>query len=326
MISLGIESTAHTLGIGIVDENGKILADERSIYVPPVGKGMVPREVADYHIKNAQDILKKALESSRLKLKDVDIISVALGPGLPPCLRVGATLARFLALKFGKPLVPVNHCIAHIEIGRLMTKAKDPVVVYTSGGNTQIIAYAEGSHRVFGETEDIPLGNAIDMLSRELGIQPPYGPNFDKIASKGKWIDLPYVVKGMDVSFSGLVTEALKKYKEGKRIEDICYSFQEVSYAMVTEVTERALAHTGKKEVLLVGGVAASQRLQEMMQIMCKERGAKVFIVPRKWSGDNGVMIAWTGILAYKHGQSIKIGESHIRQKWRTDEVKIDWL
>ena len=272
-------------------------------------------------------MLKRSLKAAKTSINDIDVISFSQGPGIPNCLRIGATISRFLSLKFEKPLVGVNHCIAHIEIGKLMTGCKDPVVVYTSGGNTQIIAFAEGRYRVFGETEDVPLGNAIDTLARELGIPPPYGPNFDKVASKGKWIDLPYVVKGMDVSFSGILTEAIKRHAAGEKVEDVCYSFQEVCYSMITEVTERALAHTGKNEVLLVGGVAASKRLQEMMRCMCEERGAKVFVVPRKWSGDNGVMIAWVGLLLYKSGKEpLKIRNSTIKQKWRTDEVDVTWI
>ena len=260
-------------------------------------------------------------------MKNIDVISFSQGPGIPNCLRVGAAIARLLSQKLKKPLIGVNHCVAHIEIGKLKTGCKDPVVVYTSGGNTQIIAFVDGRYRVLGETQDIAIGNAIDTLARELGIEPPYGPNFDKIARKGRWIDLPYVVKGMDVSFSGLLTEALKRYKSCERVEDVCFSFQETCYAMLTEVTERALAHAGKSEVLLVGGVARSKRLQKMMETMCKDRGAKLFVVPPEWASDNGVMIAWVGVLAFKSGvEPLKMEESRIVQKWRTDEVDVKWI
>ena len=324
---LGIESTAHTFGIGIVDTKGNILADIRDSFQPEAGRGFVPRELFDHHVKVAKKMLVDALNEAKIKMEKIEAIAFSQGPGIPNALLVGASIARFLSIKFKKPLYGVNHCIAHIEIGKLATNAKDPIVVYTSGGNTQIIGFAEGRYRVFGETEDIAIGNAIDTLAREMGLPPPYGPNFDKVAAKGKWIDMPYVVKGMDVSFSGLLTEAIKRVKEGAKIEDVAYSFMEVSYAMLTEVTERALAHTGKKEVLLVGGVAKSKRLQEMMRIMCEERGAKVFVVPSKWAGDNGVMIAWVGALLLKTGaKPLSVKNSSIKQKWRTDDVDITWL
>jgi len=326
-VVLGIESTAHTLGVGIVSTKGEILADVRDSLVPQPGKGYVPREMFEHHIKAVRSLLEQALREANIGIEKIDAVSFSQGPGIPNALIVGAAFARMLVLKYEKPIYGVNHCIAHIEIGKLKTGCKDPIVVYTSGGNTQIIGFAAGKYRVFGETEDIAIGNAIDTLAREMGIEPPYGPNFDKVAKKGKWIDLPYVVKGMDVSFSGLLTEALKRYKQGQSVKDVAYSFAEVSYAMLTEVTERALAHTGKNEVLLVGGVANSKRLQEMMRKMCEERGAKAYVVPSKWAGDNGVMIAWVGALLLKAGaKPLKIEETSIKQKWRTDEVDVTWM
>ena len=326
MICLGIESTAHTFGIGIINERGKVLADERAVYIPPKGSGIHPREAAENHIKNSQDVLKRSLKLCRLKMEDIDVIAFSQGPGLPNCLQVGASLARYLSLRFKKPLVGVNHCVAHIEIGKLMTGCKDPVVVYCSGGNTQIIAYVKGKYRIFGETEDIAIGNAFDVLARYLGLEMPGGPKIDKLAKNGKWIELPYVVKGMDLSFTGILTECRRKCEEGVKVEDICYSFVETVFSMLTEVTERALAHTDKKEVLLVGGVAVSRRLREMMNSMCKEREAKCYVVPREYSGDNGVMIAWNGILAFNTGQITSIKNSATRKDWRTDEVEISWV
>jgi N6-L-threonylcarbamoyladenine synthase len=325
IVSLGIESTAHTFSIGIC-EDGKILANEKSTYQPKKGKGIVPREAAEHHTQVAAEVISTALKKANIKIEDIDIISLAIGPGLPPCLRVGTVLARFLSLKYKKPLVPVNHCIAHIEIGKLTTGSKDPVVLYLSGGNTQVIAFTEGRYRIFGETEDIPVGNALDTLAREIGLQPPYGPNFDKTAEKGKYVEIPYVVKGMDMSFTGIVTDAIKKFKSGSSAEDVCFSVQETCFAMLTEVCERALAHTDKQDALLVGGVAASKRMQEMVRIMCEERGAKMFVVPREYAGDCGINIAWTGLLAYNSGVSINIEKSKIRQKWRTDEAEIPWI
>jgi len=326
LISMGIESTAHTFSIGIITEDGEILANEKSVYAPKKGKGILPREAANHHIENAMGIVNGALNKAKLNINDINLISFSAGPGLPPCLHVGATLARYLSLKFNKALVGVNHCCAHIEIGKLTTGAKDPVIAYHSGGNSQIIAFAEGKYRIFGETSSIAIGNALDMLARELNLPAPGGPEIEKLAKNGKYIDLPYVVKGMDFSFDGILTEAIKKFKSGKSKEDICYSFQETCFSMLAEVTERALAHTDKKEVLLTGGVAANKRLQEMLKIMCEERGAKFFAVPQEYSGDCGAMIAWAGLLAYKSGQKTDIEKSPIKQKWRTDEVEIKWL
>jgi len=326
LVCLGIESTAHTFGIGIVDSEGRILADVRSMYKPKAGKGIVPREASEHHLNKGIEIIKTALEEAGLKIGDIDVVSFAQGPGLPPCLRVGAAIARYLALSGNKQLVGVNHPVGHIEIGKLTTGCKDPVILYLSGGNTQIIAYAEGYYRIFGETEDIAIGNALDVVARELKLKSPGGPEIEKLAVGGDYLELPYGVKGMDLSFSGIVTECKKKIAAGVDPKDVCYSIQEVCFAMLTEVTERALAHTGKNEVLLVGGVAANKRMQEMLKTMCKEREAKLYVVDLKYSGDNGGMIAWLGLLTHISGEKLSIEKSIVRQKWRTDEVKIIWV
>ncbi|MCX6821482.1 MAG: bifunctional N(6)-L-threonylcarbamoyladenine synthase/serine/threonine protein kinase [Candidatus Aenigmarchaeota archaeon] len=324
MKCLGIESTAHTFSVGIIDDKGNILFDEKSVYKPPLGQGIHPREAAQFHTENSINLVKNALKT--VKIDDIDVISFSMGPGLPNCLQIGATVARFLSVKYNKPIVGVSHCVSHIEIGKLMTDCKDPVVVYCSGGNTQIIAYVGGKYRIFGETEDIPIGNAFDVLARELGLEMPGGPKIEELAKNGQWVDLPYVVKGMDLSFTGIVTQCKRLHDQKVKKDDIAYSFQETVFSMLTEVTERALAHTNKEEVLLVGGVAASHRLQEMMKVMCSGREAKSYSVPDKYAGDNGTMIAWNGILAFKAGQKMKVEDTTFIKDWRTDEVDITWL
>ena len=296
------------------------------MYKPELGKGFTPYELAEHHYSIVKKILDDALKDSKLKMEDIDIISFSQGMGIPNSLKVGAAFARYLSLKYNKPLVGVSHSVAHIEIGKIKTSAKDPVIVYLSGGNSQILAYVDGRYRVFGETLDIPCGNALDVLAREMGLPMPGGPEIEKLAKVGDYVELPYTVKGTDLSFTGITTAAIEKFKEGASKEDIAYSMQEVCFSMLTEVAERALAHTNKKELLLVGGVAANKRLQEMMGIMCKERGAEFHVVPHEFSGDNGVMIGWTGLLAYKPGQKLNIENSSVKQNWRTEDVKISWL
>jgi len=329
MIVLGIEGTAHTFAVGIIEmtTNGmKILAEDKDVYKPKKGSGIHPTEAADHHRQASAEVLLGALDKSGKTFKDVDLVAYSAGPGLPPCLKATMEFAGKLAKSEKKALLAVNHCIAHIEIGRELTKASDPIVLYVSGGNTQVIGYAAERYRVFGETLDIPIGNAIDVFIRNTVGKYPGGPVMEELAKKGKYVELPYVVKGMDLSFSGIVTAALKRYKENsKLINDLCFSFQENCYAMLTEVTERAMAHTGKVECLLTGGVAASHRLQEMLETMCHERDAEFYVVPKKLAGDNAIMIAYTGWLGYKHGQKL-VRRPNFYQKWRTDEVDVLWM
>lgn len=324
MYVLGIESTAHTFGVGIVDEKCNVLANEKSSYTHP-DAGIHPKLAAQYHIQNIPIVLKKALEKAKIKMTDIDVISFAQGPGLGPCLRVGAVTARYLASYYKKPILGVNHCIAHIEIGKVNTKAKDPVVLYTSGANTQVIAFENRKYRVMGETLDMGIGNALDQFGRKLKIGFPAGPVIDQKYFEGKkLIELPYSVKGMDLVFAGILTEAERKI--GKVNEnDLCYSYMHTLFAMVGEVAERALAHTEKKELLVTGGVAASKALKEMLQILCEERNAKLCVVDRDLAVDNGAMIAWQGLIEHKAGRKQKITQTAVNQRYRTDQVDVFW-
>ncbi|MCW8966646.1 MAG: KEOPS complex N(6)-L-threonylcarbamoyladenine synthase Kae1 [Candidatus Pacearchaeota archaeon] len=324
-IILGIESTAHTFGIGIV-KNGKILANIKKSFTTKNG-GMIPIKVAKFHFKNKNEIYFEALDSAKITEDKIDAIAVSLGPGLAPCLLEGMKFAKELSRRLKKPIVPVNHCIAHLEIGQT-SKAKDPVMLYTSGANTQIIAYASNKYRVFGETLDIGIGNFIDNFARYAGIGFPGGPTIEKLAQKGKnYIELPYTVKGMDIALSGILTNLRQKLESKKyTIYDLCYSMQETVFAMLVETAERALAHTGKKELLLGGGVACNKRLQEMCKIMCKERGAKCFIPENSLLVDNAAMIAYLGEIMFKKNIFEKnLDKVDIKPRERTDGVDVKW-
>jgi N6-L-threonylcarbamoyladenine synthase len=327
MICLGIESTAHTLGIGIVDDNGKVLANEKSTFTTEKG-GIHPRKAAEHHLLMYQFVLERALKSAKVKLTDINLIAFAQGPGLGNCLRIGAVAARSLSSLLKIPILGVNHCCAHVSIGQLTSGFKDPITLYVSGANTQILALASGRLRVFGETLDIGVGNFLDVIGRAMDLGFPAGPVIDKMA-KGKrtYIELPYTIKGMDFAFSGIQTKVeqlinTKKYKT----EDLCFSAQETVFAELTEATERAIAHINKNEILLTGGVAANSRLQKMLKIMSKERGVKFAVVPRALAGDNGAMIAWQGILEHKAGRKQTIKQTKIDQHWRTDDVDVTWI
>lgn len=325
MICLGIESTAHTFGAGIVDEKCNILANEKHSYSTAEG-GLIPRELAVHHTEHAKSILDSALDKAGIEIGDIDLFAFSQGPGIGSALTIGAVFTRFLALQNKKPLLGVNHCVAHIEIGKKLTHAKDPLVVYASGANTQIIGYESGKYRVYGETLDTGIGNLLDTFGRELGLGFPAGPEIDKMYFKARrCIELPYSVKGMDLAFSGLLTAAKLKIGKENKI-DLAYSLMHTAFAMLTEVSERALAHTGKKELLVTGGVAASKALQKMLGKMCSEREVKFFVTPREVAVDNGAMIAWQGIVEHRAGRKMKISDTKVNQRYRTDMVDVDWL
>jgi N6-L-threonylcarbamoyladenine synthase/protein kinase Bud32 len=321
---LGLEGTAHTISAGIVDEY-RILSNSSSTYVPEAG-GIHPREAAIHHADNIIPVIKKAFDISGLSPKDIDLVAFSMGPGLGPCLRVVATAARAFSIKYNIPLIGVNHPLGHVEIGRKLSGAKDPIMLYISGGNTQIIAHEGDSYRVLGETMDIGLGNLIDKFARDIGIPFPGGPRIEAFALRGnKLLDLPYSVKGMDTSFSGIYTAA-KNYIGKELVENICFSIQETTFAMLVEVLERALYYTDKKEILLAGGVARNNRLRSMVSEMAKSSGYIAYLTDKEYCMDNGAMIAQAGMLMYLSGQRQDIMDTKVNQRFRIDEVKVPWI
>lgn len=323
MLALGWESTAHTLSVGIMRDK-KVLANERAVYQAHYA-GILPREAAQHHSEKFEPVLKAALKKAKVKLRDVDMFAYAQGPGLGPCLQIGATAAKMLALELDKPLMPVNHCVAHIEITKMLSKMSDPLIVYVSGGNTQIILREKDKYRVMGETLDMGIGNAIDSFARTAGFERAHGAEVAKKALEAKhYIPLPYTVKGMDIAVSGLLTAAERLIGK-ESIADICHSLQETAFSMLVEATERALALTKKKEVICCGGVASNTRLQQMLSLVAKEHGARFGVATPEFNGDNGAMIAWVGELMAKGGFKAKTEKLGIRQRYRTDEVQLLW-
>ncbi|KAJ0413871.1 tRNA N6-adenosine threonylcarbamoyltransferase [Aspergillus carlsbadensis] len=362
MIAIGLEGSANKLGVGIMlhPSDGStplVLANIRHTYVSPPGEGFLPKDTARHHRAWVVKLVKKALCEARISAADVNCICYTKGPGMGAPLQSVAVAARTLSLLWGKELIGVNHCVGHIEMGRLITGASNPVVLYVSGGNTQVIAYSSQRYRIFGETLDIAVGNCLDRFARTLHISndPAPGYNIEQLAKKGKQlVDLPYTVKGMDCSMSGILAAidglAAQYGLNGEQKEDeeeheitdepvsdeklstrkptradLCFSLQETVFSMLVEITERAMAHVGSKEVLIVGGVGCNERLQEMMGIMARDRGGSVHATDERFCIDNGIMIAQAGILAYKTGFRTAFKESTCTQRFRTDDVFVQW-
>jgi N6-L-threonylcarbamoyladenine synthase len=335
MLCLGIESTAHTFGCSVLEFSsdrgymGRVLSDVRDSYKAPEGTGIHPREASRHHAETSPSTLKQSLEKAKILIEDVDVIAYSAGPGLGPCLRIGAVVARTLATFYKKPLVPVNHALGHVELGSMLTGASDPLVLLVSGGHTMIIAFSGNRWRVFGETLDITIGQLLDQFGRSLGFASPCGSRIEQLAnqSSGSYLHLPYVVKGNDVSLSGLLTSAIRLASDKNNVlPDLCYSLQETAFAMITETIERAMSFSGKKETMVVGGVAANKRLAEMLESACNRLGGNLFVCPIKYAGDNGAQIAWTGILDYVISKKqISVEKSFIRQSWRIDTIDVGW-
>jgi len=319
--TLGIESTHHVFGVGIVNGCGEVLADVRKTFKPKIG-GVHPREASRFFAARSREAVLEALKSAGLELVDISHIAFSRGPGLGPCLRIGATVARALAAISKKSLIGVNHAAAHLELAKKMSGASDPVVLYVSGGNTQIITWIGDRYVVMGETEDIAVGNMLDSFAKSAGLEFPGGPRIEELARRGKrLLEIPYSVKGMNVSMTGTLTQAEKLIGKAP-LEDVAFSLQEVAFSMLIEVTERAMAYLDKYEAIVAGGVGLNARLREMARDMCVERGAKFLDYEPKYYGDNGVMIAWLGSLLAQQGDRLELLESTVIPKWRIEDVK----
>ena len=325
-VIVGIESTAHTFGIGIV-KDGKVIANIKDTYTTKSG-GIIPKEAAKHHREIKNRIYFGTLEQAGINEKDIDAVAFSQGPGLAPCLLEGMKFAKELALKLKKPIVPVNHCISHLEIGKI-TGAKDPVMLYVSGANTQIIAYSANRYRIFGETLDLGVGNFIDTFARIMNIGFPGGPTVQKLASQGKnYIELPYVVKGMDISLSGILTNLKQKFESGKYSkEDLCFTCRKLFLQCLLK-QQREHLHIQERRSLCLEEELHAILAYKMCRIMCEERGAKLFVPENALLVDNGAMIAFLGEIMFNKGIKVpynKIEEIDIKPRQRTDEVEVEW-
>jgi len=307
------------------DEDVRIFSDP---YQPDSG-GIHPREAAEHMRSAIPEVVESALgfveSTAGPPGETIDAVAFSRGPGLGPCLRIAATAARALAGSLSLPLVGVNHMVAHLEVGRHRSGFDDPVCLNASGANAHVLGHHNGRYRVLGETMDTGIGNAIDKFTRHVGWTHPGGPKVEKKALEGSYVGLPYVVKGMDFSFSGITSAATAAVDDGTPIADVCCGLQETTFGMLTEVSERALSLTGGDELVLGGGVGQNDRLRGMLETMCEGRGASFYAPEPKFLRDNAGMIAILGAKMYAAGDTIEIADSRVRPDFRPDEVPVTW-
>jgi N6-L-threonylcarbamoyladenine synthase/protein kinase Bud32 len=325
---LGIEGTAWCASAAVFDAGTDAVSIESDAYVPESG-GIHPREAAEHMRSAIPAVIEETLEYVRDEYGDpaeaLDAVAFSRGPGIGPCLRIAGTAARALAGALELPLVGVNHMVAHLEIGRHRSGFESPVCLNASGANAHLLGFRNGRYRVLGETMDTGVGNAIDKFTRHVGWQHPGGPKVEAHAREGEYVDLPYVVKGMDFSFSGIMSAAKQAYDDGTPVEDVCCGLQETIFAMLTEVSERALSLTGADELVLGGGVGQNDRLRAMLESMCAERGADFYAPEPRFLRDNAGMIAVLGAKMYEAGDTVPIDESRVLPDFRPDEVDVTW-
>ncbi|WP_123536043.1 bifunctional N(6)-L-threonylcarbamoyladenine synthase/serine/threonine protein kinase [Halosimplex salinum] len=330
---LGIEGTAWAASAAVYEVDTDEVAIESDPYQPESG-GIHPREAAEHMSEAVPSVVETMLDEAGERAAaagddpdaaPIDAVAFSRGPGLGPCLRIVGTAARAVAQRFDVPLVGVNHMVAHLEIGRHQSGFDAPVCLNASGANAHVLAYRNGRYRVLGETMDTGVGNALDKFTRHVGWSHPGGPKVEAHAKEGEYVDLPYVVKGMDFSFSGIMSAAKQEYDDGTPAEDVCRGLEETVFAMLTEVSERALSLTGRDELVLGGGVGQNERLQGMLREMCEQRGASLHVPEDRFLRDNAGMIAVLGAKMAAAGDTLAIEDSAIDADFRPDEVAVTW-
>ncbi|MBV0925780.1 bifunctional N(6)-L-threonylcarbamoyladenine synthase/serine/threonine protein kinase [Halomicroarcula limicola] len=354
---LGIEGTAWAASAAVFETDDPTrVGDADHVFIEsdayqPESGGIHPREAAEHMGEAIPEVVETAIEHARERASEsgdgggdgqspidadgetpssqspspIDAVAFSRGPGLGPCLRIVGTAARAVAQRFDVPLVGVNHMVAHLEVGRHQSGFSSPVCLNASGANAHLLGYRNGRYRVLGETMDTGVGNAIDKFTRHVGWQHPGGPKVEARAREGEFHPLPYVVKGMDFSFSGIMSAAKQAYDDDVPVENVCRGLEETVFAMLTEVSERALSLTGADELVLGGGVGQNDRLKRMLGEMCDQRGADFYAPEDRFLRDNAGMIAMLGAKMYAAGDTLEIAESGIDSNFRPDEVAVSW-
>jgi len=330
---LGIEGTAWCASAALYDAETDSVLIESNPYEPDSG-GIHPREAAEHMSEAIPEVVDAVLTTAEAEHGPdaIDAVAFSRGPGLGPCLRIVGTAARSLAGTLDVPLVGVNHMVAHLEIGRHQSGFENPVCLNTSGANAHLLGYHDGRYRVLGETMDAGVGNAIDKFTRHVGWDHPGGPKVEAAARRyaegndgpEDLLDLPYVVKGMDFSFSGISSAANDAYDDGVPVEEICFSLQEHVFAMLTEVSERALSLTGADELVLGGGRTERSASRDAGVDVCG-RGARFHAPDSRFLRDNAGMIAVLGAKMAQAGDTVPISESAIDPNFRPDQVPVTW-
>ena len=333
---LGIETSCDETAAGVVDHNGRLLANvvaSQSELHARFG-GVVPEVASRQHLLSIQGVLRRALDEAGCGWEDIDAVAVTNGPGLAGALIVGVNVAKGLAASLRAPLVGVNHLAGHVyaawidsgagaavDDNRLPTAGGGPgaprMCLIVSGGHTELVMMdEEGRFRMIGETRDDAAGEAFDKVARVLGLGYPGGPEIQRAAlDGGRTEPLPRAwLRGTDdFSFSGLKTAVIRRARregiyppppEGpppEKISALAREFQDSVVDVLVKKTVEASARFGCGEVVLAGGVAANSALRENL---CRASDVPVAVPPVALCTDNGAMIAMAGLVELERGRT----------------------
>ncbi|HDR0619566.1 TPA: tRNA (adenosine(37)-N6)-threonylcarbamoyltransferase complex transferase subunit TsaD [Pasteurella multocida] len=336
---LGIETSCDETGVAIYDEEKGLVANQlyTQIALHADYGGVVPELASRDHIRKTAPLIQAALAQANLTAEEIDGIAYTAGPGLVGALLVGSTIARSLAYAWNVPAIGVHHMEGHLLAP--MLEDNPPtfpfVALLVSGGHTQLVRVdGVGRYQLLGESIDDAAGEAFDKTAKLLGLDYPGGAALARLAEKGdpKRFKFPRPMTdrpGLDFSFSGLKTfaantlqQAIKE--EGELTEqtkaDIAYAFQQAVVETLVIKCRRALKETGFNRLVIAGGVSANKQLrQDLAQLMQQLKG-EVFYPQPQFCTDNGAMIAYTGFLRLKQGESQPLA-IQVKPRWAMTEL-----
>ena len=338
---LAFESSCDETAVAVVEDGRRVLsdaiasqADMHALY-----GGVVPEIASRKHVEAIAALTDKALADAGVTKRDIDAVAVTYAPGLIGAVLVGLSFAKSVAYALGVPLIPVHHIRGHIAANYLAFPELEPpfLALCMSGGNTLIVdvrGYTDFA--LLGATRDDAAGECFDKAARVLGMPYPGGAALDGAARQGdetKYV-LPRSKPGenpYNMSFSGLKTAALNLIHHAEQVGEeldipsLCAAFSAAVSDTLVPRAVMALEQTGYRKIAVAGGVAANSRIRADILAAAEKLGAEVYLPPLHLCGDNGAMIAWLGNLMYLSGVRMDVGDTEVRQRFRTDEVSVTW-
>jgi N6-L-threonylcarbamoyladenine synthase len=320
MYTLGIETSCDETAAAVLrDDNVLSSIVSSQIDIHKKYGGVVPELASREHLKNLMPIIREALSSASISLKDINLIAVTYTPGLIGALLVGVSTAKAIAYAQNIPFIGVHHGEGHI----LAAHIEYPDIGYpyiallVSGGHTALYhVKGFGSYQMLGQTRDDAAGEAYDKVAKLMGLEYPGGPVLDKLAHEGNPAAIHFprgLREGYDFSFSGLKTAvrnhiALFRDKDKGiapelNIKDVAASFQAAVVDTLVEKAMLAASQTGTEKIVVAGGVAANSLLRTQMHGEAAKRGMTIYLPGMFYCIDNAAMIALAGYLHFKRGE-----------------------
>ena len=337
MLILGIETSCDETGVAVYDSERGLLAHRlySQIAVHSEYGGVVPELASRDHIRKLMPLIEEVMAAAQVNSSQFDGVAYTAGPGLIGALLVGACFGRSLALAWGVPAIGVHHMEGHLLAPLLEPNPPQfPfVALLVSGGHTQLVdVEGIGRYQVLGESLDDAAGEAFDKAAKMLDLDYPGGPQVARLAEKGdpKRFRFPRPMTdrpGLDFSFSGLKTFTLNTVTANARDDglpdeqtcaDIACAFQEAVVDTLVIKCRRALQQTGKKTLVIAGGVSANARLRQQLEKALSKLGAKVFYARHEFCTDNGAMIAYAGTQRLLAGQAEELAVN-VRPRWNME-------